>query len=54
MEAAWRLATRTVAVPQGTEPFARAIDAARLFEPQGAILWLKRVASQLDNDLSAA
>jgi hypothetical protein len=29
MEAAWRLATRTVAMPDWTEPFARTIDAAK-------------------------
>jgi dihydrofolate reductase len=29
MEEAWRLATRTVAMPDWTEPFARTIDAAR-------------------------
>src|SRR4026209_1641023 len=28
MEAAWRLSTRTVAMPECTEPFARTIDAA--------------------------
>jgi dihydrofolate reductase len=28
MEAAWRLATRTVTMPEWTEPFARSIDAA--------------------------
>jgi dihydrofolate reductase len=31
MEAAWRLATRTVAMPDWTEPFARAIDAAKKY-----------------------
>jgi dihydrofolate reductase len=31
MEAAWRLATRTVAMPDWTEPFARTIDAARKY-----------------------
>ena len=29
MEAAWRLPTRTVAMPDWTEPFARTIDAAK-------------------------
>src|ERR687897_2208166 len=29
METAWRLATRTVAMPDWTEPFARTIDAAK-------------------------
>ena len=31
MEAAWRLATRTVAMPDWTEPFARKIDAAKKY-----------------------
>jgi dihydrofolate reductase len=31
MESAWRLATRTVAMPDWTEPFARAIDAAKKY-----------------------
>ena len=31
MEAAWRLATRTVAMPDWTEPFARTIDAAKKY-----------------------
>src|SRR4051812_12258772 len=31
MEAAWRLATRTVAMPDWTEPFARSIDAAKKY-----------------------
>jgi len=29
MEAAWKLSTRTVAMPDWTEPFARTIDAAK-------------------------
>jgi dihydrofolate reductase len=31
METAWRLATRTVAMPDWTEPFARTIDAAKKY-----------------------
>src|SRR5215475_7092028 len=31
MEAAWRLTTRTVAMPDWTEPFARTIDAAKKY-----------------------
>jgi dihydrofolate reductase len=31
MEAAWRLETRTVTMPEWTEPFARTIDAARKY-----------------------
>ena len=31
MEAAWRLSTRTVAMPDWTDPFARTIDAARKY-----------------------
>ena len=31
MEAAWRLATRAVAMPDWTEPFARTIDAAKKY-----------------------
>ena len=31
MEGAWRFATRTVAMPDWTEPFARTIDAARKY-----------------------
>jgi dihydrofolate reductase len=31
MEGAWRLSTRTVAMPDWTEPFARTIDAAKKY-----------------------
>ncbi len=31
MQAAWRLSTRTVVMPEWTDPFARAIDAARKY-----------------------
>ena len=31
MEAAWRLATRTVVMPDWTEPFAQTIDAAKKY-----------------------
>ncbi len=31
MEAAWRLATRTVAMPEWTEPFARTIDSKKKY-----------------------
>ena len=31
LEAAWRMATRTVAMPDWTEPFARTIDAAKKY-----------------------
>ncbi len=31
MESAWRFATRTVAMPDWTEPFARTIDAAKKY-----------------------
>ena len=31
MEAAWRLSTRTVVMPEWMEPFARAIDAAKKY-----------------------
>src|SRR5205814_3538864 len=31
MESAWRLSTRTVAMPDWTEPFARTIDAAKKY-----------------------
>jgi len=31
MEAAWRLSTRTVTMPEWTEPFARTIDSARKY-----------------------
>jgi dihydrofolate reductase len=31
MEAAWRLSTRTVAMPEWTEPFARTMDAAKKY-----------------------
>jgi len=31
MEAAWRLSTRTVEMPEWTEPFARTIDAAKKY-----------------------
>jgi dihydrofolate reductase len=31
MEAAWRLATRTMSMPDWTEPFARTIDAAKKY-----------------------
>jgi dihydrofolate reductase len=31
MQAAWRLTTRTIVMPEWTEPFARAIDAAKKY-----------------------
>src|SRR5213596_181025 len=31
MEAAWRLATRTVSMPDWTDPFARTIDSAKKY-----------------------
>jgi dihydrofolate reductase len=37
MEAAWRLATRTVVMPDWTEPFARTIDAARKYVVSGTL-----------------
>jgi dihydrofolate reductase len=37
MEAAWRLETRTVTMPAWTEPFARAIDAAKKYVVSGTL-----------------
>src|SRR5689334_2867085 len=51
MEEAWRLSTRTVAMPDWTEPFARTIDAAKanalLYDPWSGISPVRRSSGQL-------
>ncbi len=40
IEAAWRLATRTVSVPDWTDPFARTIDAAKKYVVSSTLEWV--------------
>ena len=61
MEAAWRLATRTVAMPDWTEPFAGwpranavrgAIEACRLTAREPAGVWLGAVAMRYEPSMT--
>jgi dihydrofolate reductase len=54
MEAAWRLATRTVVMPEWTEPFARAIDAARKYVVSSTLDRVDWNAELLRGDLAKA
>lgn len=54
MEAAWRLATRTVVMPDWTEPFARTIDAARKYVVSSTLERVDWNAELLRGDLGAA
>ena len=54
MEAAWRLATRTVAMPDWTEPFARTIDAAKKYVVSSTLDRVDWNAELLRGDLGKA
>ena len=54
MEAAWRLATRTVAMPDWTEPFARTIDAAKKYVVSSTLDRVDWNAELLRGDLGEA
>ena len=54
MEAAWRLSTRTVAMPDWTEPFARTIDAAKKYVVSGTLDRVDWNAELVRGDLGQA
>ena len=54
MEAAWRLSTRTVAMPDWTEPFARTIDAAKKYVVSGTLDRVDWNAELIRGDLGEA
>ena len=54
MEAAWRLETRTVVMPEWTEPFARTIDAARKYVVSSTLDRVDWNAELLRGDLGRA
>jgi dihydrofolate reductase len=54
MEAAWRLATRTVAMPEWTDPFARTIDAAKKYVVSSTLDSVDWNAELLRGDLGEA
>jgi dihydrofolate reductase len=54
MEAAWRLETRTVAMPEWTEPFARTIDAAKKYVVSNTLRRVDWNAELLRGDLAEA
>jgi dihydrofolate reductase len=54
MEAAWRLATRTVAMPEWTEPFARTIDAAKKYVVSSTLATVDWNAELVRGDLERA
>ena len=54
MEEAWRLATRTVAMPDWTEPFARTIDAAKKYVVSSTLERVDWNAELVRGDLGAA
>jgi dihydrofolate reductase len=54
MEAAWRLATRTVAMPDWTEPFARTIDAAKKYVVSSTLDRVDWNAELVRGDLATA
>jgi len=54
MEAAWRPATRTVAMPDWTEPFARTIDAAKKYVVSSTLNRVDWNAELLRGDLGTA
>ena len=54
MEAAWRLSTRTVAMPDWTEPFARTIDAAKKYVVSSTLDQVDWNAELLRGDLGQA
>src|ERR687897_2135801 len=54
MEAAWRRATRTVAMPDWTEPFARTIDAAKKYVVSSTLNQVDWNAELVRGDLGKA
>ncbi len=54
MEAAWRLETRTVAMPDWTEPFARTIDAAKKYVVSSTLDRVEWNAELIRGDLGQA
>jgi dihydrofolate reductase len=54
MEAAWRLETRTVAMPDWTEPFARTIDAAKKYVVSSTVDRVDWNAELIRGDLGQA
>jgi dihydrofolate reductase len=54
MEAAWRLSTRTVTMPDWTEPFARTIDAAKKYVVSSTLDRVDWNAELLRGDLATA
>ena len=54
MEEAWRLATRTVVMPEWTEPFARTIDAAKKYVVSSTLDRVDWNAELLRGDLGKA
>ena len=54
MEAGWRLATRTVVMPEWTEPFARTIDAARKYVVSSTLARVDWNAELVRGDLGTA
>src|SRR6266540_6726848 len=54
IEAAWRLATRTVSVPDWTDPFAHTIDAAKKYVVSSTLEWVDWNAELVRGDLGKA
>jgi dihydrofolate reductase len=54
MEEAWRLSTRTVTMPEWTEPFARTIDAAKKFVVSSTLKHVDWNAELIRGDLAKA
>ena len=54
MQAAWRLSTRTIAMPDWTEPFARTIDAAKKYVVSSTLERVDWNAELLRGDLGQA
>ncbi|MBS1910618.1 MAG: dihydrofolate reductase family protein [Bacteroidetes bacterium] len=54
MEEAWRLATRTVTMPEWTEPFARTIDAAKKYVVSNTLESVDWNAELIRGDLATA
>jgi dihydrofolate reductase len=54
MEAAWRLSTRTVVMPEWTEPFARTIDAAKKYVVSRTLTHVDWNAEFVRGDLGTA
>src|SRR5678810_690144 len=54
MEEAWRLATRTIAMPERTDPFARTIDAAKKYVVSSTLKRVDWNAELVRGDLKSA